>query len=45
MVGTTPLTEDLPAGTYSIRVENPETGYTNSTSVTIISGQLTKTVL
>ena len=45
MVGTTPLTKDLPPGTYSIRVENPETGYTNSTSVTIISGQLTKTVL
>jgi len=43
--GETPLTIKLPPGKHSVKVENPETGYSNSKSVTITSGELSVVAL
>ena len=43
--GETPLTVKLPPGSYSIRVENPETGYSASTSVEVSSGKTSRVTL
>ncbi len=43
--GQTPLTLELSAGSHTIRVQNPETGYEAQKTVDVVSGQLTKVTL
>ncbi len=43
--GQTPLTLELPPGSHTIRVQNPETGYEAQTTVDVVSGQLAKVTL
>ena len=43
--GQTPLTLELSAGSHTIRVQNPETGYEAQKTVDVVSGQLTKVML